>query len=96
MTPNPTSCAFCHQTFRKKDDVWVLDAEWLRRFPRLSSRLACTSCALLDRWFACGPNDPGHIPDPERCPIGDGDSWSHITCRGPRDRVLRWLEKQPA
>lgn len=93
-------CCLCGSTVPQAKDVYALDAEWKRRFPRMTGTLACEQCALFTTKWACrqpgtGTYVTGHIPAAEeRC----FDSWSHVgppgtqramMCLHPRSALLQ-------
>lgn len=68
-------CAACEKPIALNADVSVVDAEWVRRYPRsMRGRIVCASCAFLD-----GP-----------CMVSDGIYMAgHIHVRDPGDRYVK-------
>jgi hypothetical protein len=94
-------CCLCRRNIPLAQDVYELDAEWQRRFPRIVGTLACDRCALRTPWTCQNPDGTyvgGHIPTAKiRCV----DAWSHILGNGthramvmtnPRSALLQGAE----
>lgn len=68
------ACCMCRNPIPSHSDVYALDAEWQRRYPRMVGTLACQGCALGTHW-SCRQRDgltddgltdvEGHIPVPQ-------------------------------
>ncbi|MBB5081472.1 hypothetical protein [Nonomuraea endophytica] len=79
------TCCLCGKFIPLASDVYPLNAEWQRRFPRMKGTLAC-GCAVNTSWQCRGQGDrfmPGHIPARDydgtpRPTSRDHDAWSHI------------------
>lgn len=72
------TCCHCRKTIGTTADVYRMDGEWARRFPRDRGRIACTRCAMDTDWGTCDENGtfpPEHITPAH--PTGVCDAWSH-------------------
>jgi hypothetical protein len=92
MTPPALilSCCRCGKRLPQAKDVYVLDDEWARRYPRMTGRIACYDCSLGTEWTCrahsgkpsadtAHPFVAGHIASAFAPPDRDFDSWSHIS-----------------
>jgi hypothetical protein len=80
------ACSLCGKPIPLTSDVYALDEEWQRRFPRMVGTLACRRCALDRHQWKCenldGTYVPGHRPAAHGDEQRDFDAWSHITGEG--------------
>lgn len=78
------ACCLCRKPIPLSREIYLLDAEWQRRFPKMIGTLACGRCALRDHTWRCekpgGGFVDGHIPAAHRG--SDIDSWSHAGSPG--------------
>jgi hypothetical protein len=78
------ACCLCGKSIPKSQDIYALDAEWQRRFPKMTGTLACGRCALHDHPWQCekpgGGFVGGHIPATHDS--SDIDAWSHVGLSG--------------
>jgi hypothetical protein len=76
------SCCLCQKVIPGRVDVYVVDGEWVRRFPAMTGRIMCKRCAMDTSWGRCD-NPSGRFPPGHTTPArGQGvvcDSWSHST-----------------
>lgn len=86
-------CGLCDRVIGKRVDVYVVDGEWLRRYPRMTGPIVCRRCAMDTSWGECqkGPQlrvSAGHISPPIRrsavC-----DSWDHSLAMGTQKAIAR-------
>ena len=88
--PRPSfriACCLCGNAISSASDVYALDEEWQRRFPRMVGTLACQRCAVSDNYWECrtrsGQLVEGHRP--AAALLSDAecfDSWHHIAAHG--------------
>ncbi len=85
------ACCLCTKAVPSASEVYLLDAEWQRRFPTMVGTLACVSCAVLSHEWSCttpsGEYVEGHIPA-ARPAEQDFDSWSHIQTHGSHQTMV--------
>lgn len=79
------ACCLCGKPIPQTQDIYALDSEWQRRFPKMVGTLSCGRCAVSDNVWSCrtprGTHVAGHQPserDGDHC----DDSWDHITSWG--------------
>jgi hypothetical protein len=94
MSPAPKlriTCCLCAKLVPAKGDVYLLDGEWARRYPRMQGRIACLKCALRDNFWTCrdrrGNYAPGHVPPPGRA-VESCDAWNHIAGNGTQKAMV--------
>lgn len=84
------ACCLCEGAIGRRGDVFALDAEWQRRFPRMIGVIACQTCALRKNYWRCQVVGydyvEGHIPVPGGRP--DFDSWNHVQEFGTQIAVV--------
>jgi hypothetical protein len=80
-------CCLCAKPIPKFQDVFALDAEWQRRFPKMNGTLACARCALHEHYWDCEKRGGGYVAGHIRAvdaegapkpPDRDHDSWCHV------------------
>jgi hypothetical protein len=73
------TCCLCRRPVGRATDVYALDGEWQRRYPKMTGILACPRCVRLE--WSCrrsvGPFAAGHVLSITH-PGTDFDSWDHI------------------
>ncbi|MFJ2781528.1 hypothetical protein [Kitasatospora sp. NPDC087315] len=97
------ACCLCGKPIPLSQDIYELDAEWQRRYPKMRGNLADDNCALRTNTWVCvqrgGGYLEGHIP--ARISGQDIDSWSHVrngthktmVIRNPRSGLLQGAEE---
>lgn len=87
------TCCLCGGPVPPNSDVYALDEEWHRRYPRMRGVLACYRCVLYEhRWICRSAHRTfviGHRPARHCCPQRDTDSWSHILDQGTPAAMAR-------
>ncbi|MFE5118306.1 hypothetical protein [Streptomyces sp. NPDC056669] len=82
-------CCRCRKNLPLAQDVYELDAEWRRRFPRMVGTLACSRCAEKTHWCCTNP-DGSYSDDIPAAGARCFDAWSHISYSGSHQvMVLR-------
>lgn len=83
------TCCMCGKYAPQTQDMYELDAEYVRRYPEMVGTLACRQCAVRDRYFECKNHKddyvPGHVPAQSNPHCFD--SWHHIICYGPQEAL---------
>lgn len=75
------ACCLCRRRVPPGQDMYLLDAEWQRRYPQMVGSIACRRCALSNKYYwDCRKSPDGHIPREGRGP--DGDAWNHFSAYG--------------
>ena len=86
------TCCLCDKPIARSSDIFALDAEWQRRFPRMTGALACRTCALNTEWRCRTATDDefveGHIPAGGQESEWDIDGWSHIEAHGTHTAMV--------
>jgi hypothetical protein len=79
------ACCLCGKPIPQAQDIYALDAEWRRRFPKMVGNLSCSRCAVSKNVWTCRTSAGVHVAghqlserDGDRC----HDSWDHITSWG--------------
>lgn len=86
------TCFLCRHQPSAGQHVYLLDAEWQRRFPRMTGRIACRDCSLGNWWGRChdthGDLPAGHVPAVAQSGHACG-AWSHAPISGTPAAISR-------
>ena len=87
------TCCLCAKPIPARADVYLLDDEWARRYPRMRGRIACSHCSLGGPFWDCedarGNYARGHVPIPDRRADKPCDAWDHIAGHGTQAWAVR-------
>ncbi|MGW3473444.1 hypothetical protein ACWDKQ_34460 [Saccharopolyspora sp. NPDC000995] len=74
------ACCLCRKPIPQAQNVYALDEEWQRRFPKMVGTLSCSTCAVSNNVWSCrtsrGTHVAGHRPATRKDSCHD--SWDHI------------------
>ncbi|MEU1948181.1 hypothetical protein ABZ554_38475, partial [Streptomyces sp. NPDC020125] len=85
-------CCRCRKNIPLAQDVYELDAEWRRRFPRMVGTLACSRCAEKTHWCCTNP-DGSYSDDIPAAGARCFDAWSHISSSGSHQAMVLRLPR---